>query len=56
MTLTADAQGTALKTLIAMPFVLDGQHCRVEVTAAALQNPDNDRPRRSARVRGNERV
>lgn len=37
MTLTADAQGTALKTLIAMPFVLDGQHCRVEVTAAGVK-------------------
>ena len=32
------AQGNALKTLVAMPFVLDGQHGRVEVTAAGMRH------------------
>ncbi len=32
------AQGNALKTLVAMPFVLDGQHGRVEVTAAGTRH------------------
>ena len=34
---TRGAQGNALKTILAMPFVLDGNHGQVEITANGLR-------------------
>ena len=35
---TRGAQGNALKTILAMPFVLDGRHGRVEIEARGLRH------------------
>ena len=37
-------QGNALKTLIAMPFVLDGKRGDVEIVAKGVRHRDHLRP------------
>src|SRR4051812_26923766 len=35
---TRGAQGNALKTILAMPFVLDGRHGRIEIEARGVRH------------------